>query len=43
MAGEIPKVNLNMQPLVQTTAKNDRAFRVPGEVLSIKDGIPGRI
>ncbi|KAI6250510.1 hypothetical protein HI914_01438 [Erysiphe necator] len=40
---EIPKVNLNMQPLVQTTAKNDRAFRVPGEVLSIKDGIPGRI
>ncbi|KHJ33046.1 hypothetical protein EV44_g1320 [Erysiphe necator] len=43
MAGEIPKVNLNMQPLVQTTVKKDRAFRVSGEVLSIKNGIPGRI
>ncbi|POS82291.1 hypothetical protein EPUL_005994 [Erysiphe pulchra] len=31
-AGEIPKVDLNMQPLVETTARRDRAFRVPGEV-----------
>ncbi|KAI0993304.1 hypothetical protein K3495_g14880 [Podosphaera aphanis] len=31
-----------MQPLVETTARKDRAFRLPGEVLSVRDGKSGR-
>ncbi|KAI0998966.1 hypothetical protein K3495_g9230 [Podosphaera aphanis] len=39
---EIPKFNLNMQPLVESTARKDRAFRVLGDVFSMEDGKSGR-
>ncbi|KAI1003137.1 hypothetical protein K3495_g5066 [Podosphaera aphanis] len=43
MAEQLPEVNLISKVATKTTARKDRAFRVPGEVLLSRNGKPGRI
>ncbi|KAI6247177.1 hypothetical protein HI914_05024 [Erysiphe necator] len=42
-SNQFPQVNLISNVTLKTTARKDRAFRVPGEVLLSRDGRPGRI
>ncbi|POS82070.1 hypothetical protein EPUL_005908, partial [Erysiphe pulchra] len=39
---KIPTVNLKTTPIIRTTARKDRAFRIPGEVLATRDGKTGK-
>ncbi|RKF83138.1 hypothetical protein GcM3_016022, partial [Golovinomyces cichoracearum] len=39
---KIPTVDLMTTPIIRTTARKDRAFRIPGEVLATRDGKTGK-
>ncbi|KAI0993777.1 hypothetical protein K3495_g14407 [Podosphaera aphanis] len=43
MAEQLPEVDLISKVAIKTTARKDRAFRIPGEVLLSRNGKPGRI
>ncbi|RKF75985.1 hypothetical protein GcM1_230044 [Golovinomyces cichoracearum] len=39
---KIPTVDLMTTPIIRTTARKDRAFRIPGELLATRDGKTGK-